>query len=67
MAITGHTRKRFTKHQIETAIQVLIESSMVRNRVIGEARFLGVDLDSADGTEFMERELRRYAEILIKG
>lgn len=57
---------RFTKHQIETAIEVLMESKIVRNWVEGEAQFLGVDLATTRGREFYAREARLAALRLIK-
>lgn len=59
-------KSKFTKHQIETAIQVLMESRIVRNWVESEAKFLGVDLSTPAGQEFYEREARAAAQRLIK-
>lgn len=59
-------RGKFTKHEIETAIRVLMESQMVKHWVESEARFLEVDLNTPRGQEFYEREARLAAERLIK-
>lgn len=57
---------RFTKHEVETAIRVLIQSKKVRNWVKSQADFLGVDLDTAEGQEFFEKNARAEAERLIR-
>ena len=60
------SKSHFTKHQIETAILVLMESAQVRNWVEGQAKFLGVDLQTPKGKEFWEREARAAALRLIQ-
>ena len=63
----GRAKKsNFSKHQIETAVLVLMESNQVKNWVIGQARFLGVDLDTPQGKEFWQREARAAAMRLIQ-
>ena len=59
-------RAKFTKHERETAIRVLMQSGIVKNWVKAQAEFLGVDLSTAAGREFYERNARAYAEKLIK-
>ena len=59
-------RAKFTKHELETAIRVLMQSRRVTNWVKSEAKFLGVDLSTPAGQEFYERTARAYAEKLIK-
>jgi len=59
-------RHHFTKWQLETAVYVLMHSKTVRNRVLGEMRFLGVDPDTDEGRKFFEREARKYSEILLR-
>jgi len=59
-------KSNFTKHQIETAILVLMESAQVKNWVVGQARFLKVDLQTPQGKDFWLREARAAAERLIK-
>jgi len=59
-------RAKFTKHEIETAIRVLMQSRMVTNWVKSQAKYLEVDLNTPAGQEFYEREVRAAAERLIK-
>ena len=59
-------RVKFTKHQKETAIMVLMQSSMGRHWVESRAQFLEIDLSTPKGQEFYEREARAQAEKLIK-
>jgi len=59
-------KSKFTKHQIEVAISVLMESRIVKNWVTSEAKFLGVDLNTPRGREFYQREARLAAERLVK-
>lgn len=63
----GKTKKSsFTKHQIETAVLVLMECAQVKNWVEGQARFLNVDLQTPQGKEFWQREARAAAIRLIQ-
>ena len=59
-------KSKFTKHQREIAISVLMESRIVRNWVNSQAKFLGVKLDSPEGKTFFETHARAAAERLIK-
>lgn len=59
-------KSKFTKHQIETTIKVLMESKIAKNWVTSEAKFLNVDLNTPQGREFYEREARLAAERLVK-
>jgi len=59
-------KAKFTKHELETALRVLMQSRMVTHWVKSEAKFLGVDLSTPAGQEFYERETRAAAEKLIK-
>ncbi len=59
-------RAKFTKHELETAIRVLMQSCIVTNWVKSQAEFLEVDLSTPTGQEFYERNARAYAEKLIK-
>ena len=59
-------RNKFTRHEKEIAIEVLMESSMVRHWVESQAKFIGVDLSTPQGQEFYDRERRAYAEKIIK-
>lgn len=59
-------RAKFTKHELETANRILMQSRRVTNWVKSQAKFLGVDLNTPAGQEFYERNARAYAETLIK-
>ncbi len=59
-------RAKFTKHELETAIKVLIQSRIVTNWVKSQAEYLGVDLSTPAGQEFYERNARAYAETFTK-
>ena len=58
-------RVKFTKHEIETAIRVVMQSGRVTNWVESEAKFLGVDINTPAGQEFYERNVREQAEKII--
>lgn len=64
---TGQVRqlKKFTNHQVETAIMVAMESRSVRNWVEGQARFLNINPGSPEGKDFFERESRAAAKRLL--
>jgi len=57
---------KFTKHEIEVAIRVLMKAKIVRNWVESEAKFFGVDLDTPKGKIFFEQNARAMAERLIR-
>ena len=59
-------KAKFTKHELETAIRVLMQSRMVTRWVKSQAEFLGVDLSTPAGQEFYERETRAAAERFVK-
>jgi hypothetical protein len=59
--------EQFTPHQIETAIEVMMESKSVKRWVQGQARFLNVDLNTPKGEEFRQREGRKEATRLVRG
>lgn len=59
-------RAKFTKHELETAIRVFMQSRMTTRWVESQAKFFGVDLSTPAGQEFYERTARAYAEKLIK-
>lgn len=59
-------RANFTKHELETATRVLMQSRVVTGWVKSQAKYLGVDLSTPAGQDFYERETRAYAEKLIK-
>ena len=58
--------KKPGRHDLETAVQVMMKSKIVRNWVEGQARAFGVDLNSPEGRQFYERESRAAAERLVK-
>lgn len=60
------SKKKFTKAQIETAIQVLMETDMVKNWAEGELRAFGVQPDAAAGAKFIEEQKRKVAERIVK-
>lgn len=55
----------FTKHEVDTAIKVLLESDYVKNWVTGELRAYGVDPTSAEGVKFTSRRSVEIAKKLI--
>lgn len=57
---------KFTKHELETAIRVMMESRIVTKWVKSQAKFFGVDLSTPTGQEFYERETRVAAEKYIQ-
>ena len=59
-------RAKFTKHELETATRVLMQSRVATGWVKSQAKFLEVDLSTPAGQEFYERNARAYAEKLIK-
>lgn len=59
-------RAEFTKHEMETAIKVFMQSHFVTAWVKSQAEYLGVDLMTPKGQDFYERERRKYAEKLMK-
>jgi hypothetical protein len=59
-------RDNFTKHEIETAIRVLMKSRVVTNWVKQEAKRFNIDLNTPEGHAFYERETRAAAERHIK-
>ena len=59
-------KAKFTKHELDIAVRVFMETSMVKNWVKSQAKLLGVDLNTPAGHEFLNREARAQAEKLIK-
>lgn len=59
-------KEKFTDHDVETAVRILIESHYVRNWIEGEAKAFGLSLDSLEGLRFRERRSRELAEKLIQ-
>lgn len=58
--------RKFTKHDLDTAVKVLMESVIVKNWVSGMAKSFNIRLDTLEGRVFYEREARAAAERLIK-
>lgn len=58
--------QKFTKRQLEIAVEVMIESRYVRNWVKSEAKTYGVDLRTPEGQKFKLIKSREMAELLIK-
>lgn len=59
-------RSKFSKHEIETAIKVLMDSRSVKSWVESEGKFLGVNFNTPEGKEFYERKSRKAAERMIQ-
>ena len=59
-------RANFTKHELETAIRVFMQSRMTTRWVKSQAKFLGVDLSTPAGQEFYERTARTYAKTFTR-
>ena len=49
-------RRKFTKRQLETAVEVLKECRTVQKWVRAQANFLGIDLTTPEGEEYLDRE-----------
>ena len=58
--------RRFTERQINTATEVVANSSMVRNWVKGQARFLKVDLSTPEGQTFLINKSKEMAILIVK-
>ena len=58
-------KAKFTPHQIETAILVLMESKTVASWVESQAKFLGINTDTVEGKYFLENNKRTMAEKLL--
>lgn len=57
---------KFTRAEIDTAIKVMAESSMVKRWVEGQARAFHVRLDTIPGKLYYKRECVAAARRLIK-
>lgn len=56
---------KFTKRQVEAAIQVLKESDLVRHWALGELRAYGVNPDSPAGQEFFSKKTEEIARKIL--
>ncbi len=63
--MTRHRRK-FTKRQLETAVEVLKECPIVLGWVKSQGKFLGVDFDTPAGEEFLEKQTTIAAWRIIR-
>jgi len=63
--MTKH-RRSFTKRQLETAVEVLKECRTVQKWVRAQAKFLGIDLTTAAGKEYLERETEIAAWRIVR-
>lgn len=57
---------RFSKKQIDAAIEVLSYSKLVQNWCAGEAAAYGLKLDSSEYKTFVYKKSRRYARRLLR-
>lgn len=55
-----------SKHDREIAIHVLMQSRQVRNWVDGLIKAFGIDLNTPEGRQFIEKQSRAAAERLIR-
>lgn len=58
-------KARFTPHQVETAVLVLMESKTVASWVESQAKFLGIDTGTLEGKNFLEKQKRVMATKLL--
>ena len=49
-------RRKFTKRQLETAVEVLKECRTVQRWVRAQANFLGIDLTTQAGEEYLDKQ-----------
>lgn len=56
---------KFTQHQIDTAVQVLIESKLVRNWALGELKAYGLNQNSPASQKFLSEKTREIALKII--
>lgn len=54
-------RPQFTMEQINTAVEVMKYSKIVRNWVLSELRAYGIDATSTKGQKFIAREMENAA------
>jgi hypothetical protein len=57
--------KKFTKHQLETAIEVLMETDLIRKWAVGELRAYGVPENTPEGRKFVLEQRRKIAEKIV--
>lgn len=59
-------RPQFTIEQINTAVEVMKYSKIVRNWVLSELRAYGIDPTSAKGQSFIAREMEKAARKTVE-
>jgi len=59
-------KSKFTRGQVETAIQVLMEGRTVSNWAKSQMNFLDVDVGTPEGAAVFEKAKRKLAEDLIR-
>lgn len=57
---------KITRHDRETAIKVLQQSSLVRNWLTRQCEAFGLDIHTVAGKKFAAEQGRKYAERLIR-
>lgn len=55
----------FNKRQKDVAVKVLMETTLVRNWALGEARAFGVNPESEKGMKFLLDKRRELAERIV--
>jgi len=58
--------RRFTRRQIDIAIEVLAKSQFVQKWCEGEARAYGIAKDSPEYAKFVAENSRKYARRLLR-
>ena len=56
---------KFTRRELEIAVQVLMETDLVKNWAEGELRAFGIQ-DSTAREKFLEKQKRKIAERIIR-
>ncbi len=56
VSLMTRPRRKFTKRQLETAVEVLKECRTVQRWVRAQANFLGIDLTTPDGERYLDRQ-----------
>ncbi len=57
---------KFTKNQVDTAIEVLMESDYVNNWIKGELKAYSVDESSKEGQDFISKRKIEIARKIIQ-
>lgn len=59
-------RERITSHDRQTAVRVMAQSRYVRRWVLSEAKYLGIDIDSPTGKQFLKDQAEALAKRIIR-